>query len=257
MKIVGVIQARMGSSRLPGKTLRLINGKPLLQRVIERVQLSKSIHEIIVATTDQPEDKQIVKFCNTHNIRVFAGSESDVLKRFSDTARASDADIVVRLTADDPLKDPELIDQLVNMLVADDSADYASNTLTATFPEGLDCEVIRVASLFAANKEAAKPSEREHVTSYIYNSPHLFKVLELRNGFDAAEHRWTVDYLEDLLFAEAVYKEFEPRIDFGWKEILSLVTEKPDIANLNKQKAVRNEGYLRSLQDEDSSNAKK
>lgn len=240
----------MGSTRLPGKTLQPLLGKPLLQRVIERVMQSELVDDLIVATTTEDSDEAIVDFCDSIGIAVLRGEPSDVLSRFAEASRVSKADVVVRITADDPLKDPAIIDEIVRVVLTNANVDYASNTIRPSFPEGLDCEVIRATALSNADKKASKASDREHVTPYIYNNPQDFCLVNIENEVDFSNLRWTVDYKEDFEFVEAIYKGFEPSTAFSWLEVISYLHAHPDIAAINRSRAIRNEGYLLSLEKE-------
>lgn len=240
----------MGSSRLPRKTLADLSGKPLLQRVIERVQRAGSIDSLVLATTTEPEDGELVEMAERLNVVSYRGSPNDVLDRFHGAALANQADIIVRLTADDPFKDPDLIEDVVGALTEADNADYASNSLRPTYPEGLDVEVFTFNALDTAWREATLLSEREHVTPYIWARPERFRLLSVENESDLSHLRWTVDYAEDLEFARRVYQRLGPGDAFGWKEVLEAVRKEPDLAASSPSQ--RNEGYYASVQSEAS-----
>lgn len=247
MKIVGVIQARMGSTRLPGKVLLDIHGKPMLQWLLDRLNSVSSLDEIVVATTLSPEDDRLVDWLSRNNILYFRGSEDDVLERFYYCARNHQADLVVRITADDPLKDPGIISQAISTMVNHPDTDYCSNSINPTYPEGLDIEVFRFSALERCFQEACLLSEREHVTPYIWKNPGLFKIASLECERNLSHWRWTVDKADDLVFVKAIYKEFinQPLVSFA--EITSFLDRNPKIAEINITSAVRNEGYLKSL----------
>lgn len=247
MKIVGIIQARMGSSRLPGKVLADVHGRPMLKWLLDRMHSVKLIDEIIVATTLSPEDDGLVNWLCENNVKYFRGSESDVLERFYECAKKHQASLVVRITADDPLKDPGIIAQAIAMIANDPEIDYCSNSINPTYPEGLDIEVFRFSALEKSFQEAQLSSEREHVTPYIWKNPELFKVASLEFDQNLSYWRWTVDKADDLQFVRAVYQEFinQPLVPFT--EIISFLERNPKIVEINIASAIRNEGYLKSL----------
>lgn len=247
MKIVGIIQARMGSTRLPGKVLADVNGKPMLRWLLDRLISVNLIDEIVVATTLSAEDDVLVDWLSKNNIEYFRGSDGDVLERFYECAKKHNSDIVVRITADDPLKDPGIIAQAIEMVVQHSEVDYCSNSITPSYPEGLDIEVFRFSALEKSFHEARLLSEREHVTPYIWKNPKLFNTVSLTYDRDLSHWRWTVDKPDDLQFVRAIYNEFidQPLVPFT--EIISFLERNPKIVDINKSSAVRNEGYLKSL----------
>lgn len=247
MKIVGIIQARMGSTRLPGKVLADVHGQPMLKWLLDRLRSVKLIDEIIVATTLSPEDNGLVDWLSENNVAYFRGSEDDVLERFYECAKKHQADLVVRITADDPLKDPGIIAQAIAMVADHKEVDYCSNSITPSYPEGLDIEVFRFSALEKSFQEARLSSEREHVTPYIWKNPDLFKVTSLKFDQNLSHWRWTVDKPDDLEFVRAVYQEFidQPLVPFT--KIISFLERNPKIVEINIASAVRNEGYLKSL----------
>lgn len=249
-KVVAIIQARMGSTRLPGKTLIEICGKPLLQHIIERVQYCEFIDKIVVATTEKKEDCLIVELCEELGIKCYRGSENDVLDRFYQCAKIFEADIIVRITADDPFKDPEVIDKAIKELISDEGFDYVSNTMKPTFPEGIDIEVFTFKALEKAWKAAVRISEREHVTPYIWSNPDIFRVRNFENGVNLSNLRWTLDTPEDLEFARKVYERLyiDNRV-FLMKDILVLVNSEPELSKINAG-IERNAGYKKSLTKE-------
>jgi spore coat polysaccharide biosynthesis protein SpsF len=249
MSTVAIIQARMGSTRLPGKTLADIHGKPLIQRLLERVQAVPRIDEIIVATTVHRSDDVLESWAKSFGVHCFRGSEADVLDRYYQASRGRNAELVVRLTADDPLKDPALIARTIDALRAEPAADYASTSIRPTFPEGLDCEAMRIGALERAHRNATLPSEREHVTSYIWTHPDLFRILSVEQERDLSAWRWTVDKPEDLEFVRAIYGHFRDRPLVPFEEIVAYVDAHPGLLGLNAGTA-RNEGYLKSLAED-------
>ena len=233
MKIVAIVQARTGSSRLPGKVLRDLEGATVLDRVLNRLGRSWLIQESVVATTIEPADDAIVEHCERTGRKVFRGSEQDVLDRYYQAAKYVNADVVVRITSDCPVIDPEVTDATVHAFL-DRHADYASNVLVRTYPRGLDTEVMTVQALERAWRESTKPYQREHVTPYIYENPQEFKLHGIENDTDCSRHRWTVDTPEDLQLLRAIYERFGGRDDFGWREVLKLVESDPSLAEINR-----------------------
>jgi glutamate-1-semialdehyde 2,1-aminomutase/spore coat polysaccharide biosynthesis protein SpsF len=243
--IVAVIQARMGSSRLPGKTLAEVAGKPMLWRVINRVRRSRLIEKIVVATSDGAVDDRIAEFCETASIACFRGSEQDVLDRFYQAVKDLHPEAVVRITADCPLIDPEVIDKVIARFENGD-CDYASNALRYTYPDGLDTEVFSFAALEQAWREARKPAEREHVTPYLRNGKFRTVNVESDSPVNPNQYRWTVDNAADLQFVEKIYAAMNGNGSFGYKDILELLHRRPDLAAIQTE-TLTNEGYYRSL----------
>jgi spore coat polysaccharide biosynthesis protein SpsF len=243
MKIVAIIQARMGSSRLPRKVLKDLSGATVLDRVLNRLGRSRLIQESLVATTVEPADNAIVEHCERTGRKVFRGSEQDVLDRYYRAAKHLDADVVVRITSDCPVIDPQVTDATVHAFL-DRHADYASNVRVRTYPRGLDTEVMTVQALERAWRESTKPYQREHVTPYLYENPGEFKLHGIENDVDCSQHRWTLDTPEDLQLLQTIYARFGSRDDFGWREVLELVESDPSLTDINRhiaQKAVREE----------------
>jgi len=234
-KVVAIIQARMSSSRLPGKVMQLIGGKPMLQWVIERACLASTVDEVMVATTIDPSDDALFDFCRQHSYQVYRGSLFDVLDRFYNAALLATAQIVVRITADCPLLDPGLVDETVSLLVRE-NADFAANRLPPpwkrTFPIGLDVEVVKFASLERAWKEAKEPFEREHVMPYLYDLKDRFKVSILDNDTDYGSLRWTVDTPQDLEKIRKIVDFLPTDHTFSWKDILEVSRRYPEIEEL-------------------------
>jgi len=250
-KVVAIIQARMGSTRLPGKTLADISGKPLLAHIIERTKGSRTVNEIVVATTTEPEDRVILSLATEYGVKTYAGSSDDVLDRFYQAARQAEAELIVRVTADDPFKDPEVLDRIVGQILTHPKLAYASNTIEPTYPEGLDIEVFTVGALEQAWREAHLPSEREHVTPYIWKNADQFTLTNIRHNTDLSHLRWTLDYEEDLRFTREVYARLhKPGEIFLMENVLALLEREPELGKINMG-ILRNEGYLKSLaQDE-------
>jgi spore coat polysaccharide biosynthesis protein SpsF len=232
MRTIAIIQARMGSSRLPGKALMDLGGKTALARVVRRLHRSVLIDEVVVATTTLAPDDAIHAECERLQVRCLHGSEDDVLDRYCEAARASAADVVVRITADCPLIDAELVDETIRLFWSQ-GADYASNTLVLSYPRGLDVEAFTVGALHRAWHEAHQPYEREHVTPYFYEHPEWFRLASLEGEADYSRYRWTLDTVEDLQLIRAIYSRFENRDDFGWRVVLQFMQAEPEVALLN------------------------
>src|SRR5215470_8079514 len=233
MRIVAIVQARMGSTRLPNKVLKDLGGASVLDRVLHRLRRSRLIADIVVATTVEPRDNAIVEHCEQDAISVFRGSEEDVLDRYYRAAQQTHADIVIRITSDCPLIDPDVTDATIQAFL-DQQADYCNNVRVRTYPRGLDTEVMTLEALERAWHEAEKPYEREHVTPYIYENPAKFKLHAIENGVDYSHHRWTLDTPEDLLLLQTIYTRFGGRNDFSWREVLEVVEQDSSIADINR-----------------------
>ena len=247
MKVIAIVQARMGSSRLPGKVLADICGKPLLRRVLDRlIPVSSSIDKLIVAITSEHQDDILEDWLIQENIDFIRGSTNDVLDRFVQAASPYNPDIVVRVTADDPFKDPVIVHQLIQKLKDDPSIDYASNTIIPSWPEGVDIEVLRYKILVQAHHEAVLKSDREHVTSFIINRPNRFKLFNLLSDRDLSRWRWTVDKPADLEFARLVYSKLRHQESFSYNDVVECIEDNPSMLEINSG-TIRNEGYLKSL----------
>jgi len=244
MKIVAIVQARMASTRLPGKVLLGLEGKPLIQRVVDKV-LCSNVDKVVVATTTSVSDDELVKWCKDNFISFFCGSENNVLKRYYECAKFYDADIVVRVTSDDPFKDPLVINEAIDILIGG-QYDYVSNTIYPTFPEGVDIEVFTFGALKECFNNAVLYSEKEHVTPYIWKNDSVFSLYNFTYKENLSSLRWTIDYKEDLNFSRAVYKYLKHKKCFLMKDILSILEQHPELYDLQKV-VVRNEGYIRSI----------
>jgi spore coat polysaccharide biosynthesis protein SpsF len=231
VRIVAIVQARMGSTRLPGKVLADLAGRPMVTHVLERARRIEGVDEVVAAIPDLAEDDSLAGAIEALGLRVIRGSADDVLDRYLVAAEASDADAVVRVTADCPLLSPAVSSGVVAAFVADE-VDYASNTLERTYPQGLDTEVMAATTLRAAADEAVAPEEREHVTPFIWRRPERFRLRSVRGTPDRSALRWTVDEADDLAFARAVYAELGPR-SFDVAEVLELLERRPEIGRLN------------------------
>lgn len=244
-KVIAVLQARTGSSRLPGKVLRPLLGKPMLERQIERVRRARSISRLVVATSEGPEDDAINALCADLGVECFRGSLDDVLDRFYRAALPHRPSLVVRLTGDCPLSDPALIDRVVATQLSG-GFDYVSNALNPSYPDGLDVEVMTYACLESAWREARLPSQREHVTPFIHSQPERFRIGEVRSETDLSGLRWTVDEPADFALVEQIYGALHAsRPDFDTSDVLALLDRRPELRTCNAR--TRNEGYLASL----------
>lgn len=234
--IICIIQARLGSTRLPGKILMKMGEMPVLWHVIQRVKKSKSVNKIIIATTLEEKDDPIVDFCNQYAIPFFRGSEDDVLDRYYQAAEKFKSKIIVRVTSDCPLVDAQVIDELIN-LFQKKHCDYVCNNMPPNYPHGLDAEVFSFSALEKAWKEAKNQFEREHVTPYIRLNPNKFKIKNLSNKKDLSKIRWTLDFKEDLEALREIYKLLGGKAlthDFTWLDVLKIYNEHPYIRKINK-----------------------
>lgn len=246
IKNLVLIQARMGSSRLPNKVLKSICGKPDLQWVVERVQRSRLADEVMVVTSIEKENLPLIRFCTDLGIRVFVGSENDVLDRYYQAARLVEPENIIRVTADCPMFDWRYLDQCLKEF--DPDADYLWMGEDA-FPDGLDLEIVKFGALKRAWKDARLASEREHVTPYIRNHPEIFRL----QTFDfpikgISHHRWTLDEDRDFELINAVYMHFTNagKEDFVTEDVLEFLEGHPEIKVVNMHIG-RNEGLLKSL----------
>jgi len=236
LKVVAIIQARMGSTRLPGKVLKDLEGATVLSRVVSRLRSAQLIDEVFVATTDRAADGAIVDECKKISVAVCRGDQDDVLDRYYRAAQLSKAAVVARLTSDCPLIDPGITDKTIAAF-QEKQPDYASNVMMRTYPRGLDTEVMSFDALARAWQSARRPHEREHVTPYIYEHPAEFKLLSVTGEIDHSGHRWTVDTPEDLEFAQAVYARLKENPAFSWRDVLALLDREPKLAELNRSVA--------------------
>jgi spore coat polysaccharide biosynthesis protein SpsF len=233
MRVIAIIQARMGSTRLPGKVLNDLEGKTMLARVLERVRRARLVDDILVATTDRAEDDAIVEECRRGSVAVARGDAEDVLDRYYRAAQLSKAEAVVRITSDCPLIDPEITDKTIAAFL-ESRPDYAANVLERTYPRGLDTEAMSFEALAKAWRQAGKPYQREHVTPYIYEHPDEFKLLSVKGDADYSFHRWTVDTPEDLELVRAIYRRLKADESFSWRHVLELLEKEPKLVELNR-----------------------
>jgi len=239
-----IIQARMGSSRLPGKILMDLAGKPSLYHVYHRSLAASKVDQVIIATSAASDDDQVEAFCRLNGIDCFRGSENDVLDRFYQTAvnaGASKGDVVVRITGDCPVIDPEIIDDVICGLEGGEF-DYCSNSFERTFPDGLDAEAMTFETLEYVWKKSNWQSEREHVTSYINRNRNEFRISHLKFDEDLSELRWTVDYEDDYLLMKKLYEAlYSEDSVFLMEDILNYLKEHPELEDINSSHEV-NEG---------------
>lgn len=242
MLTVAIVQARMGSSRLPGKIMLDLAGKPMIQRCLERLSRASSLDRVVVATTTLVPDDEVANFCAKLGYSCHRGSENDLLDRYYHAAKAEKARRIVRITSDCPLVDPDLVDTVVACLDQDPALDYCSNRLDEhTWPVGLDTEAFTIEALAKAWREDQDLAWREHVTPYIYFNPNLFKIRILEHRKNLGHLRWTVDTLEDLELMRRIYSLMGSDY-FSWHEVLELVRRHPKLIQINahvKQKKVK------------------
>lgn len=235
-KIVVIIQARMGSTRLPGKVIKRICGKPMLWHIIERLKYCHLIDKIAVATSLNRKDDVIERFCYQYRVAFFRGNEEDVLDRYYQAAKKFGAQIIVRITADCPLIDPKIVDKVISFFLKKTNfVDYASNTLKRTYPRGLDVEVFSFDAFRKCWKKANKKYQREHVTPYLYENSSLFKLINIMNKKDLGSFRWTVDKEADLEFVQRVYnKLYQKKKVFFMKDVLKVIKDESELSRINK-----------------------
>ena len=235
MKILAIIQARMGSTRLPGKIMKEVNGKPLLLYQLERVKKSKLIDKIVIATTTTKKDDLIINFCEQYNVDCYRGSEEDVLARYYEASQQFGGEVIVRLTSDCPIIDPSIIDKTIKYYIDNlPYYDYVSNTIERTYPRGMDVEVFSIKALRKAFLESKLKADREHVTAYMYSNAYKFNIGSVSNNLDLSKHRWTVDTIEDFKLIETILHNLniENRM-FKMEDVINLLDNNPDWFKLN------------------------
>ncbi len=248
--IAAIIQARMGSTRLPGKIMMEIEGKSLLARVVERVKCSNKIDRIIIATTNMPSDRKVSEFAKKESIACYEGSENDVLDRYYRASMEFKPEVIVRITADCPLIDPEIIGNTIDFFYSGNFDYVSTGRIVSTFPDGLDTEVFKFRALKKAWKAAKLTSEREHVTPYIWKNEDMFKIGELKNNLDLSYMRWTVDEPSDLDFVKQIYKSLHKEGEvFHMRDILGLLEKTPGLLKINGN-ILRNSGYMKSINED-------
>ncbi len=239
MKVVAIVQARMGSTRLPNKVMKVIGGKPMIELLLSRLAKSTQIDQIVVATSLDPRNQPLIEHVEKLGYQCFVGSENDVLERYFQAAKFSKADIVVRVTGDCPVIDPVLVDDIVSQFKSE-NVDYFSNVAPATYPDGLDTEVFTFKSLEQAAQAAKSPYEREHVTPYLLDANNFRQGRKI-NDVDLSQLRWTVDEAADFEVMTKVFDHFSPEIYFSWKDVYDLQLQNPQLF-ISNQHLIRNEG---------------
>ena len=239
MKVVAIVQARMGSTRLPNKVMKRIGGVPMIELLLTRLARAKEVNQIVVATSVDDRNIPLIEHVCKLGYACEQGSENDVLGRYLQAASKHNADVVVRITGDCPLVDPDLVDQVIRQFKAT-NVDYFSNVSPPTYPDGLDIEVFTFKALEQASRETADPFDREHVTPYLRKSAKI-KTAGMQHREDLSALRWTIDEPADFMVIEKVFQHFHPRTDFTWVEVLTLKNEQPELFNIN-QHIIRNEG---------------
>ena len=224
-----ILQARVSSTRLPGKVLAPILGEPMIARQVERIRRARLIDDLVIATSDDSSDDPLAEWAQAEGLTVYRGSLDDVLGRFVGVIEAFGPETVVRLTADCPLASPSVIDTVIEHF-RDSGADYCSNTLTPTFPDGLDVEVVRASVLTAVAEISTDPAEREHVTLGVYRRPERFRLASYAGAPDLSDLRWTVDTADDLTFVTRVYEAlYLTRPNFETEHVLALLARTPGL----------------------------
>jgi spore coat polysaccharide biosynthesis protein SpsF (cytidylyltransferase family) len=233
-KTAAIIQARMGSTRLPGKVMMDLGGETVLARTVLRLRRARLVQEIVIATTTARADDVIIRECQRLHVPVYRGSETDVLDRYYHASLESGSDVVVRVTSDCPLIDPELVDETVRTL-REQHADYASNVSPRTYPRGLDTEAFTVPALGRVWREAHESHQREHVTPYFHEHPKRFRLASASGPSDYSRYRWTVDTAEDLELIRTIYSRFGNQDHFGWRDVIALMESEPELAEVNSR----------------------
>ena len=247
MKPIVIIQVRMGSTRLPGKVLKKLNGITVLESLLNQLNYSKLLNDKIIATTSNSEDDVIVNFCKSKEIKCFRGSQDDVLDRYYNCAKKFSINTIIRITSDCPLMDPQVIDDVIDFYLKN-SYDYVNNFYKRTYPYGNDVEIFSIKVLEKVWEKATKLSEREHVTPYIYNNPDEFSLGWIENKENLSEFHWTIDRREDLIFVQNIFKKISKR-PILMKDIIDVIKDDPSLLEINKN-TNPNEGYLKSIKEE-------
>jgi spore coat polysaccharide biosynthesis protein SpsF len=238
MRVVAIIQARLGSTRLPGKVLRPLSGRPMIGHVIDRALRIRGVDRVQMAVPDRPADRPLLDYLGSRpEIGLTRGPEGDVLRRFTLAAEDTGANVVMRINGDCPLLSPTVSRAVLRQFLEHrEECDYASNTLERTYPRGLDVEVFSAAVLRTADQEATQPAEREHVTPFIWRHPERFRLRPVKDAKDHSHHRWTVDTAEDFALVERIYGElFHGNPEFDFADVLACLERHPDWTMLNRQ----------------------
>jgi spore coat polysaccharide biosynthesis protein SpsF (cytidylyltransferase family) len=233
---VAIIQARMSSTRLPGKILEKVGGKEVLKHVVSRLNYCKNINKVVVATTNNYQDDQLISWLTNNQLDFFRGNEDDVLDRYYQTAKQYDADFILRVTSDSPLIDPQLVDFIVKIALYN-QYDYTSNSLLPTFPDGLDIECLSFFALQESWKKATTLNEREHVTPYIRLNPRAFKSANITNKKNYSAYCWAIDNPKDLDFVKQLHTKIDLTLieNFSYKKIIKILQKFPEIQAVNQQ----------------------
>ena len=247
-KITVIIEARTGSSRLRNKVVAEIEGKPMIFYVIDRVKQIKSVEQIILATTQEKNDKILIEIAKQNSIGIFAGDSMDVLNRDYQCALQNNADPIIRITGDCPLIDPDIVEEMLEFYLKN-NYDYISNRINPKYPDGLDVEIYSFKTLQMVEQNAKLSSERALVTTYITKNPKIFKIFSYENQEDLSDHRWTVDEQNDLEFIRKIYSIMKPKTNFSMNEIIEILVKNPELLKINLG-IMRNEGHLK-LYDND------
>jgi spore coat polysaccharide biosynthesis protein SpsF len=236
MRTIIIVQARMGSTRLPGKVLKRVMGRPLLEYQIERLKKVENVTDVVIATTISQNDDPIKELCKELHCSYFRGSESDVLLRYYETAIKFNAECIVRVNSDCPLIDPGVVEEIVEYYSNHNELDYVSNILEKSYPIGLHTEVFSMKALRQANDNANSAIEREHVTPYIYRNPDIFKLFSYSIEDDLSKYRWTVDYPEDFELIRIIIMGLYPdKADFNMFDIINLMSSDPGLIKINSR----------------------
>lgn len=247
--IAAFVQARYSSSRLPGKVLKTILGRPMLELQLERLRTSRLIEKVVVVTSTTPDDRKIVELCDRIGVDVFCGSLDNVLDRFYQAALKFRPDHIVRLTGDCPLLDVNVIDNMLRLYL-DSHCDYGTNCMPVTYPDGLDAEVFTFEALDAAHREAFLPSHLEHISVFFEQAPERFKTVNQACHRDLSALRWTVDEAEDFEFVRRVFETlYSAKPTFDMDDVLTLLEARPELALLNNRFS-RNEGLVKSMEQD-------
>ena len=238
MNIVAIIQARMGSTRLPGKVLREICERAMVLHVIDRVKRVENINAVCLASTDSSADDLLESLvCRQSDVSIYRGSEDDVLDRYYQAAVMMEADVIIRITADCPLISPQVINQVLDAYLENpNEVDYVSNTLERSFPHGLDCEIISMETLRLAHQEAVETPDREHVMPFLWRQPERFRLKNVAHDKDLSHYRWTVDTPDDMQLVQKIYQHLYPQNNFfEWQDACALIEDHPEWLDINAE----------------------
>lgn len=247
LNISAIIQARIGSTRLPGKVLMKLNEDTVLSLLLKQLKHSKFLDKKIIATTNNPKDDVIEKFTTSNNIKLFRGDSDNVLDRYYQCAKRFSLTHIVRITADNPLIDPDIIDQAIKKY-STFKYDYLTNSIDRTFPNGTEVEIFSFDALEIAWKYAKKISEREHVTPYFYNNPKKFKIHHFKQEKNQSKFRYTIDRKEDYALVVEILSRIKKR-PIRTSDIIDLLTTNPQLLKLNSH-IITNEGYIKSIKED-------